>query len=165
MISSGAKRDLLVIGLCNALLMIRNSEDVKEDKHLTKLNNKSHKVNKKLDMELETLQRRLHDTQTKMYHASNNPTKLGKWVRGNLDTKITKVLRRLKKNTNLELLANQILFMNFCDRQLPLHKEYQWIAEESQHYKIFDLLGLTTAATVESETYEDAVISIEILRG
>ena len=164
-ISAGAKKDLMIIGLANALLLIRNHDEVKEDKNLTKLNNKSHKVNKKLGVELDLLQKKLHDTTGKIYFASGDPKKLGEWVRANLDNRITKVLRCLDKSTSLELLANQILFMNFCDRDKPLHESYQWLTDEDRHYKIFDLLGLTNASNAEDSTYKDALKAIEIIKG
>jgi len=166
MISSGSKKEMLVIGLVNALIIVSKGQEAKQDKDLTKLNNKSHKQNKKIRLKMDELQKKLSETQTKMYHESGDPRKLGMWVRSKLDSKITKVLGGLRKDTSLESLAIQILFANFCDnRTKPLHGSYKWLEDEKQLNDIFTLLEETNADTVTESVFYDALSAIAIIKG
>lgn len=164
-ISAGSKKDLLVIGLCNALLVVSKSQEVKDDKDLTKLDNTSYKVNKRIDRRLNKIQEQLSETQVQFYMDSGNPRELGKWVRTNLDTKLVKVLKSLNKETSLESLANQILFTNFCDRDKPLHDSFKWLSESKQHDEIFDLIEQTKVSRIVGNVYNDALNAISIIKG
>ena len=90
---------------------------------------------------------------------------MAQWVQNNLDTKILKAIKNTDKTTNLELLANQILFTNFCERDKPVHEMFKWLQDETQHFEIFDLLAQTNAADVEGSAYEDALKVIQEIRG
>ena len=164
MISSGAKKDLLVLGLTNALIMICRSEDVKKDEHLIRLSNKTHKINKKVWYLLDEMSEKLKQTQDKVYKESSNPFELGLWVKKNLNNRIMKVLNLLDKNTNLELLCNQLLFSNFCERDKTVMECMKWLQEKSQHFEVFDLLSLTNASECEESTFRDAEMAINIIK-
>lgn len=165
MISSGAKKDLLVIGLCNALLVVSKSKDAEEDKNLTKLDNSSYKINKRIERRLDKLQQKLDKTQKQFYLDSGNPRELGVWVKSKLDSRLVKVLNELSKETSLESLANQILFTNFCDRDKPLHDSFKWLTETKQHDEIFELIDQTQVSRIVENVYHDALKSIAIIKG
>ena len=166
-ISSGAKKDLLIIALANALLIVANSDDAKEDKDLTKLDNTSYKLNRRIDRRLNNLQAKLDETQKQFYIDidSGEPRKLGMWVKSKLNSKFIKVMNGLSKETNLESLASQILFNNFCERDKPLHESFKWLAEPNQHHAVYDMIEQTIVGKITNSVYLDAVASIKIIKG
>lgn len=164
-ISAGAKRDLLIINLAIGLIQtsLNNEDEVKNDKDLTKRTNKDYKLNKRIDRRLEKLVDRLQKTQTEVFEKYGEDGKLGKWVKGKLNSNFLNIFNNLKPNINLELLANQTLFECFMERDKPLMDEYMWL-RDSNSYSIFDLLVETEAGKVEGETYEDAQMIKRMLR-
>ena len=164
-ISQGAKRDLLIISLANALLIVAKGSEIKEDEDIIPLDNSSYKINKRINRRLDKLQSKLAETQVQFYAESENPYEFSRWVRSNLDSKLTKVLKGLHGETNLESLANQILFTNFCDRNKPLHDSFKWLRDIKQHNQIFDLIEQTKVSRIAGNIYEDALKSIAIIKG
>ena len=156
-IPSGAKRDLMIINLAIGLIRtsLNNDDDVKHDKYLTKRDNKSYKLNKRIDRNLERLATKLQETQTKVYDKYGKDGKLGKWAKSYLNTKMINIFNKMQKDTNLELLANQVLFECFIERDKPLIEEYKWLTE-TKEYAVFDLLVETHAGKVVESTYLDA---------
>ena len=156
-IPSGAKRDLLIINMAIGLITItlEKPEEVKNDKDLTQRTNKDHKLNKRIDRRLENLMKRLSETQMTVFTKYGRDGKLSKWVRSNLNSKFINIFNRLQSNTNLELLANQLLFECFMERDCPVIEEYKWLLDKKV-YEVFDLLVETEAGKVTEETYEDA---------
>jgi len=161
-IPSGAKKDLLVINLAIGLIsiVIEDTKAVKEDKDLTKRTNKHYNLNKRIDRRLEKLVSDLKSTQDKVFKKYGADGSLGKWIKSKLDSKIVNILNGMEKDTNLELLANQILFECFMERDKPVIQEYEWL-KDFKSYSVFDLLIETEAGNVTEETYEE---SIEIVR-
>jgi len=163
--SQGAKKDFLILGTASAIIQVLKSEEIKKDVDLLKLSNKSHKINKKIMELLNELETKLHETQNKFYANAKDTRELAKWVRQKLDLVITKGLKSLNEHTNLILAVNQILFMNFCERDKKLHKNFEWLAEQDQHFKLFDLLMQTNAKDVEEVSFTDAERLIQIIKG
>jgi hypothetical protein len=166
-ISSGAKKDLLVLNLCIGLIgTVLNDKDeaVKNDKDLIKRTNKNYKLNKRIDRRLEKLFEKLQATSKAIFEKYGRDGKLGKWMKTKLNTTTIKVLNELRPDTNLELLANQVLFECFMERDKPLIEELQWLADISE-YSVFDMLVQTEAGSVEGETYQDAIDIVKKIKG
>jgi len=164
-LSSGARRDLLLMNLVIGLIgtALGDDEEVKNDKDLTKRTNKDYKLNKRIDRRLEKLIKSLQETQAKVFGRYGKDGKLGKWIKGKVEKELIPVLNSLNPKTNLELLANQVLFECFMERDKPLIEEFKWL-NDSGVYSMYDLLVETEAGKVEGETYEDAQMIKRMLR-
>ena len=164
-ISAGAKKDLLIINFVIGLIQtsMRDDDAVKNDKDLTKRTNKDYKLNKRIDRRLERLSLMMQETQNAVYRKYGADGSLGRWVTTKLNTNLIKLLNKLSADTNLELLANQVLFEAFKERNKPLIEEFEWL-REFDTYSLYDLLVSTEAGKVGSETYEDAQMIVMELR-
>lgn len=165
MLSSGAKKDLLVLNLAISLIQIRNDRVVSDDRDLTKLSNKSHKQNKKIYTLMDSLRQKMLRTQDNIFKSADNPKKLGEWVRGKLSTKIMPVLNSFDERINLDILAHQLLYNNFVERDKPLCSEMQWLQDGEIYNKIQDLFEQTNAVSIEDVAYKDALRAISIIKG
>ena len=163
--SQGAKKDFLILGAASAIIQVLKSEEIKKDVDLLKLSNKSHKINKKIMELLNELETKLHTTQEEFYTNADNTKVLAEWVKLKFDLVFMKGGTILNENTNLILAVNQLLFMNFCERDKKLHKNFEWLAEQDQHFKLFDLLMQTNAKDVEEISFTDAVRLIQKIKG
>ena len=163
--SQGAKKDFLILGAASAIIQVLKSEEIKKDVDLLKLSNKSHKINKKIMELLNELETKLHTTQKEFYTNADNTKALAEWVKLKFDLVFMKGGTILNENTNLILAVNQLLFMNFCERDKKLHKNFEWLAEQDQHFKLFDLLMQTNAKDVEEISFTDAVRLIQKIKG
>lgn len=163
--SSGAKKDLLVLNLCQAILAVRKSEEVKQDKDIVKFDNKSYRQNKKIDMFCDELQKKLSETLAHAFASSDDVQSITNWLRTKWKEKGLKLIMQVDPNTNLELLANQILFYNFCDREKPVHDTMQWLQDENMHFKLFDMLEQTNAKEAIENTNKDALRLISAIKG
>lgn len=165
MISQGAKKDMLVANFVSSIIKMFHHQDAKDDENLAKLLNNTHKINKRIYKIFDDLSKNIDEAQTNLYFKSGHPEKLGDWLRDKLKHRVLKVFSRLQKETSLEILAHQILFLNFCDRDKPVTEEFKFLTDVSLYDEIFDLLEQTNAKSRESEAYKDAVMAIEIIKG
>lgn len=166
MLSSGAKRDMLIINMAYSLLITAKSKEAKMDKEMTHLTNKSHKLNRKIHSRTDDLVWKIDRCIKDLYVNSGDPTLVGKWVKSHLsEEKIIKLMLSLDKKTNFELLAVQLLFTNFCERDKKLHKIMKWLTNEIQYYEIFDLLERTNASMAIESTTKDSEMLMKALKG
>ncbi len=163
-IPSGAKRDLLMLNMAIGLISVSLSGDdvIEKDEYLVRRTNKDYKFKKRIDRRLEEMQERLQETQTQIHRKYGRDGTLGRWVKNKLNSVIVKALNSLSPTTNLELLAYQLLFECFMERDKPLIEEYKWL-QDKKVYALYDILIETTAGTVEGETYEDARMIKEMI--
>jgi predicted transcriptional regulator len=156
-IASGAKRDLLVVNFVIGLIetSIKNDEAFKNDKDLTKRTNKYYKINRKIDKKLSDLSDFLIDINKKVFNKYNTDGELGKWVKNKLNSKMIKIIVSLNSNTNFELLANQVLFEAFKERNKPLIEEFECL-RDFDTYSLYDMLVSTNLSDIEEDTYEEA---------
>ena len=156
---------MLVANFVSSIIKVFHHQDAKDDKNLAKLLNNTYKINKKIYEAFDDLSKKIDEAQTNLYFKSGNPEQLGNWLRDKLKHRVLKVFSKLQKNTNLEVLAHQILFLNFCERDKPVHEEFQFLTNTSFYDEMFDLLDQTNASSREAEAYKDAVMALEIIKG
>lgn len=140
-LSQGAKKDLLIINLVLALFMVRKSDEAKRDADIIFLANATHIQNKKIEVFCVELETKLRRTMEAVIQNSKDSSDVVYFMRNKWKTLGVELIMSIIPKTNLELLCNQILFYNFCDRKKPLLSEYAWLQDEKQHFAMFGLVG------------------------
>ena len=138
--SSGAKRDLLVLFLCKALLEIALDKDASEDSIQRDRTNKHYKLNKKLDSRLNKLYSMLNDTLNKAI-----TKEIAKWLKSKTDFKIYNMLIKIQETEiQLEVLAMYVMYVNFCERDKRLDDIFQAYTDSSLYFDNIDLIVHST---------------------
>ena len=154
MISSGAKKDLMVLQFCKALLDVSMQDETRKDVDLKNREiNKNYHLNKRIDRAIKKLSDRIQNTITVMFKEGG--VELSAWVKKNLEKRIGLTLLSLQENSiNLEMLAVWVLFVNFCERHKSIHKAFEEYTESDQYFRIIELIGGTSVANIEGEMFE-----------
>lgn len=165
MISSGAKKDLLVLNFCQALILVSKTDDVfADDNIVNRVSNKKYHLNRRIDNALEALSGRMGKTINGIMQKEGYP--LSKWLRAALDSKVMPTLKSITAKTiNLELLALWIAFVNFAERDKSLITEFKEYEDANQYFRIIELIGGTEVARLEGELFEEAYKIVAILKG
>lgn len=165
MISSGAKKDLLVLQFATALLQISKTDEVFGDDDLVKrTNNKDYHLNKRIDKALQSLNDRMSNTISVIIQKEGYP--LSKWLRSALDSKVMPTLKSITSKTiNLELLALWIAFVNFAERDKALIAGFKEYEDANQYFRIIELMSETEIAKLESTLFQEAYKIVAILKG
>jgi len=149
-LSSGAKRDLLIVNLAFGMIMTSTDDIAKADDGIITRDNKDYKLSKRINRRLEKLAQRLQETQNKIFRKYEDSNRsLGKWVRGKLDKNFIKAIHEVGNNASLELVAHQMLYINFCERDKPLIEEMQWLQHAELYDELYDLLDKTAASKAQ----------------
>lgn len=164
-LSQGAKKDLLVLNLVIGILEValKNPDEVKNDKDLTKRDNKTHKLNRKIDKNLESLLVTCKESLNTIFEVYGD-RELQRWVKSKLNARFFKTINTISEQTNMELLANMILFQNFMENRDVLISEFE-VFTDYEVYSSYDLLIETNAGLVEDIVYKDAINVIAMIKG
>ena len=165
MLSSGAKKDLLVLQFCQALITVSKSDDVfADDDIVNRHSNKDYHLNKRIDKALQALSDRMTKT-IKGIIAKESYT-LSKWLKSALNSKVAPTLKSITSKTiNLEMLALWICFVNFAERDKTLIAEFKEYEDANQYFRIIELIGGTDVARLENTLFEEAYKIVAILKG
>lgn len=165
MISSGAKRNLLVLEFCQALILVSKTDDVFADDDLIKRpSNKKYHINKRIDRALEALSNRMAKTIEGIMQKEGY--ELSKWLKSALDSKVAPTLKAITAKTiNLEMLSLWILFVNFSETKTPLIEEFEEYRDAEQYLRIIELISETEIAKLEGTLFEEAYKIVAILKG
>ena len=163
MLSSGAKKDLLVLNFCQALILVSKTEDVfSDDDIVNRVSNKKYHLNKRIDRALEALSERMGKTIEGIIQKEGYA--LSKWLKSALNSKVAPTLKSITSKTiNLEMLALWIAFVNFAERDKTLIIEFKEYEEANQYFRIIELIGGTDVARLEGELFEEAYKVVAIL--
>ena len=164
-ISVNIRRDLLVVNMCIYLLSERGHKDTVNNDILLKLSNKSHKQNKKIDIICNNLVDKLKNTISDTHRMASNREVVVKWCDTFWNSAEVGRLFSSIRETNMELLAQQILYVNFIDRKFPVFQTMEWLRDEEIHEDLFNLLIKTNAESILEKVYSDAVRCVEVLKG
>lgn len=166
MLSSGAKRDLLVLCFAKSMIDVSKGDEAKSDDNLSpRTDNKDYKINKRIDNNLERINVKLNNTIQDMYEAGGIDT--ATWVKKNLNKRIAGTLTQIQEETiNLEMLAIWILYVNFGNfDKRKLHDNFMWIRESDDFIKIADLMEETGIANIQGEMFNTAYDVIARIKG
>lgn len=158
--SSGAKKDFLVLCFCYALIEV-SQEKIKDSTIIMRKGNYNHnkKINRAL-LKLHTAIKTTVDTEFK------KDISLVLWVRKNLDSKIGYALTKATQSTlSLELISLFILFVNFVERSQKLDPIFDQYTKVDTYFRIIDMLNTTEAANVEGEMFQLAYELIKNIKG
>jgi len=163
LISQGAKRDLLIIQFCKALLVIANAEETITDSDVMSRNNTQYHLNKKIDRALNKIIYRLQNTIDTLY--LEGKADLSKWVVKNLEPRVGVALTKIQvKTVNLEMLALWILFVNFSEKDRKLHQAFiEWV-DANQYFKVLEMMCNTKIAVLESELFQTSYEIMEYIK-
>lgn len=149
-LSSGAKKDLMVLIFVKALIDYSLTDE--QDPQLAQASGLDYHTNKRLNRGLKKLSDRIQATIGRMYSIGGKD--LVKWHKSNLDKRIKTTLTDIQMRTiNLEMLALRILFLNFCERDAPVHPVYLEYTLVGQYYRLLDVLETTNIADIDKELY------------
>jgi len=163
LISQGAKRDLLIIQFCKALLVIANTEETITDSDVMSRNNTQYHLNKKIDRALNKIIDRLQNTIDTLY--LEGKADLSKWIVNNLEPRIGVALTKIQvKTVNLEMLALWILFVNFSEKDRKLHQAFiEWV-DANQYFKVLEMMCNTKIAVLEGELFQTSYEIMEYIK-
>ena len=155
MLSRGAMKDFMVLHFVRSLIEVSMRDTSKQDINLLNRDNKSYKLNKKIDKKLEELRDNLKATINLMFKEGG--LEAAEYVRKNLHSRIGGTLIQIKKDTiNLEMLAMYVLYVNFAERQRPLHPLMQWLNNTDMIFGITDMMSETAISTLENDLFLEA---------
>jgi len=165
MISSGAKKDMLILSFVNSLISVSKQETTKQDESIpNRDDNKSHKVNKRIDSNLERLSQKLQETIDNLYKVGGNETIT--WIRKNLQKRIGGTLMKIQEEKiNLEMLGLWVLYCNFSEIKRPLHPEMEWLSDGEQFLKVADLMEQTKISDMQGKMNLSAYEVIARIKG
>lgn len=156
-ISSGTKKDLLVVNFCHAIFSTSKMSNV-IGREAIKNNKLRNKIMRKCEM-METI---CHDI------FQENGYRVGvTWLKRNMNTRILPALLKAEAdNPQLESFALYTLYINFLDnREKKVDPIFQPILEkESEIFMILDDIAESRECE-PAEMYELAIKTIEILKG
>jgi len=164
-ISINVRRDLLVINMCIYLLSERNSEDTKINPNLKKFSDETLEINKKIDNISKDILQKLRTTIENIHNTASNKATVVRWCDSYWESETVANLFHSIIDTNLEVLANQILFINFCERKYPVHLEMAWLTNAELHYEFNDLVEQTNIYNMIELISSDAERCVKILKG
>lgn len=164
-LSSGAKRDLLVLQFVTALLTISKTEEVLNDEDLKVRDVKAdYHLNKRIDRATLKLQERMQSTIEHLIKREG--MELSKWLKAHLESKVMPALKSIvAKTINLEMLALWVAFVCFSERDKTLLPEFKEYEDANQYFRIIELMGRTEVARLEGELFEEAYKVVAILKG
>ena len=164
-ISAGAKKDLLVLQFCQALITVSKSDDVfADDDIVNRVSNKKYHLNKRIDKALQSLSDRMAKTIKGII--AKDGFALSKWLKSALNSKVAPTLKSITSKTiNLEMLALWVMFVNFAERDKTLITELKEYEDANQYFRIVELIGGTEVARLEGELFEEAYKVVAILKG
>ena len=138
-LSSGAKRNILVLAFVHALLRLSREMDedtLKKEGVDVRHNNKHYKTNKKIDRRLEKLEKEVSDTIESLMRYDT-----ARWLKKKTQTVIPKVLKTIPHKVSLESLAIWILFLNFFEKRDPvLHPAFDKFTNPERYMQLADLI-------------------------
>jgi hypothetical protein len=164
-ISSGAKRDLLVLNFCQALILVSKTDDVfADDDIINRVSNKKHHLNKRIDRHLQALSERMGKTIEGVIQKEGYT--LSKWLKSALDSKVAPTLKAITAKTiNLEMLSLWIMYVNYSEHKKPLIPEFREYEDAEQYLKVIELISGTEIAKLENTLFEEAYKIVAILKG
>ena len=164
-ISAGAKRNLLVLEFCQALILVSKTDDVFKDDDLIKRPlNKQYHTNKRIDRALEALSVRMGKTIEGIIQKEG--VTLSKWLKSALNSKVMPTLKAITSKTiNLEMLSLWIMYVCFSETNKPLIEEFEEYRDAEQYLRIIELISGTEIAKLEGTLFEEAYRVVAILKG
>lgn len=164
-ITINTRRDMLVLNMVLYLLIERDSDDTKINPNLIELSNKSHKANKKINELSQWFLDNIKRTIDTIHIEASNRIVLTQWCDKFWEGKEVGRLFHSIIETNLEFLAQQILYVNFIDKKHAVHKHMEWLLDENKHNEWFSLLEQTNAEDILGTICDDAYRCVAILKG
>jgi len=163
-ISKNAHKDMMILAFVHALLEVSKGGPLEDG--LIPRDNKSFRTNKRIDSRLDTLQIKLKNSIDDMYKLGGDNTI--KWMKNNLKDRVGNTLTKLQEETvNLELLALNVLYINFCDYRgnLKLMASMKWIIDDTKYIlDTMDLFAKTAASKIEGEMYNASIDCIQRIK-
>ena len=154
-LSSGAKRDIMIVKFCKALLDVAKQDETISDTEISSCSLDNH-----IEGKLVEIRGRLHNTIDEAY--KNDGRSLSEWVNKNLDKRIGVTLTKIQAHSvNLEMLSLWIMYINFCERDKPVNDIFSEWLEPEQYLSVIELLSDTEIAKLEGEMFD---LSYEITR-
>lgn len=165
MLSSGAKRDFLVLQFAKSLIEVSKKDESKADDDLfNRDDNKDYKLNRRIDRALDKLSDRMNETINALYKEGGRD--VAEWTRKNLPRRVGGTLTKIQESTiNLEMLAMWVMYVNFAESERKLHKEFEWCRDAEQYFKITELMTDTKIAGLEEAMFKTAYDVIARIKG
>ena len=165
MISSGAKKDMLVLQFCKAMLDVSKMEETVNDTDVVSVkNNKNYHLNKRIQTALDKMSDRMQTTLNTLY--IDGGTSTAEWVRSNMNKRIGSTIKDFQaKTVNLEMLSMWIMYVNFCERDKAIHPLFKEWLDEKQYFRIIELLGGTEVARLEGEMFDISYDIVKRIKG
>ena len=148
MLSSGFKREVLILALTQALLTIslERSDEVKDNDVKKRKDNKHYKLDRRIDNRLQNVV----DLNKKIIEGiySKYGLEIINYVKKKIRYKVLDTLTKVDTgDVNLELLTLHILYNNFATRDKPLHEAFKPMADHADY--IIGTIKLFDNSTVE----------------
>ena len=155
-LSSGAKRDLLVVSFAHAMLV---TAETPNQVGVVSLPNSKH--TQRIRRRAKALRETLHS----IYYGNTSKTD-HKWFKNKLDSKMLPLLMKIQNN-NVELtsFAIYLIYINFNDnRQLKLDDIFEPLLDADKSFDTLDLIEEVLSDDATSAMYEIARYSVPHLK-
>lgn len=165
MLSSGAKKDLLVLSFAKSMLEVSKGDDAKSDESLMpRTDNKDYRINKRINNNFDRVIERINETLDNLYLEGGKETAV--WVKKNLEKRVGKVLLKIQHDrVNLEMLALWIIYCNFSETKRVLNAKFEWLAQGDQWLRIADMLDETSSGEIQGNMFNTAYDVIARIKG
>lgn len=138
-LSSGAKRELLVIYFVDAVFRVALEKEAEGTIPRDRTDNKLHKINKRIDRRIMALRDRFH-------HTANIATDhdVAIWLHGKTKHKVLAALSKVTQyNIQLETFGLYLMYANFCERDKPLDPIFAEYNDPNLYFDEIDLMKMT----------------------
>jgi hypothetical protein len=151
MISSGAKKDLMVLNFCAALMQVSRLNESKKDESVVSRTNRDYRINKKIDAALDIL---FDDIKSVIDEILSKDAKTALWLKKNLDKRIKKMMIEMQAETvNLEMFAIWVLYVNFAEKQRTLHPLFTKFCDTARYFSILDMMEKTAISEINGDMF------------
>lgn len=157
--SSGAKKDFLILCFCNAIITTSKQDDI--DAEVLSASGSYH-LNKRIGRALDKLLDKMGATISSEFARDAG---LASWVRQNLDKRIGYALSKASQAVvNLELMALWVLYVNFTERDKKLDAIFEPFTKAEEYLRVIDLVNQTEASKIEGEMFQLAYELIQNIK-
>ena len=156
MLSAGAKKDLLVVSFCHAVLETAINHDVMGREEIPNCKNKN-RITRRCE--------RLKSNCSDIFRSNITPLSQ-KWFKSNLQNRVAPALRQAEaENPQLEAFAIYVLYINFLDaREKKIDEMFKPLLNTEN--SLFETLDLITSAIGREpdNMYDLAISTLQILK-
>ena len=158
--SSGSRKELLVLMFVSSIISVSEHEETKTDEDVIKMDNKTHKINKKIRELLLSIKSDIN-----IYVKSIMTQEIAEWIKSKSPSSTMKAVRKAQETkVGLEFLAVWVLYVNFIERKQKLD-EGMIMFTKYDYMGLADMMELTAIGETNGDMMMLSYDVVESLKG